>query len=200
MNKLLLLAALTLLPAAAQAEDVMFGGGLTVGTMVVPGEYPASYPKQVRDNDESQINKVKGDAHLGLEAVYYLDESNRVGFGGALGFGKSFFDSNLILKYNRVINFGAADFVFGGGPGMGRSTFKGGDTERLDVRYYAFRAETGPVFRQDFLAEQVLLYGQWNAPWDQVYTDGQGAEVDASRAAYLMIGIEIQGMFGNFSG
>jgi len=201
MNKLMIiLAAALIAPATANAADTTVGAGLSVGTMVIPGQYPLKFPDEISKNDDSTIEDIKGDVHIGFEGVYYMNESNRVGAAGALGFGGGQFDRNFLLKYGYLINFDAADFVIGGGAGVGKTTFSGDADEQLDVPYYPLRAEFGPVFRQDFLAEQVLIYTQYNITYDNTYTDANG---DASEAGvgvfWTVIGAEIQVMFGNFA-
>jgi len=205
MNKLMIVlaaavAAPVFAPATAQAADTKVGAGLSVGTMVIPGKYPLKFPNEVSKNDDTTIGDVKGDVHLGFEGVYYMNESNRVGASGSLGFGSDHFDRSFLLKYGHLINFDAADFVFGGGAGVGKTTFSGDSDEQLESPYYPLRAEFGPVFRQDFLAEQVLLYTQYNITYDNTYTSADG---DTSKAGvgvfWTVIGAELQVMFGNFS-
>lgn len=201
MNKLLpIITAMLIVPAAAEASPVA-GGGLSVGTMVIPGKYPLKLPNEVSKNDESTIEKVGGDAHIGLEGVYYMNDENRLGLSADLGFGGGHFDRNFLLKYGRIIDMDAASLVIGGGAGVGKSTFNGDSSEKLDVPYYPIRGEFGPMFRQDFLAEQLLLFTQYNITYDNTYTDSEGAESDAGVGLFwTAVGIELQVMFGNFSG
>jgi hypothetical protein len=206
MNKHLMLtavalAAALLTPGEAEAGNsaYMFGLGLHLGTMVIPAKYPAAFPKEIRNNADSELTRIQGDGHFGLEGVYYLDESNRVGFSGSLGFGSNYFDDNLLLKYARVKNFGAADAIVGAGIGIGKSRFRTDGKEELETPYYPLRVEAGPVFRQEFLAEQVLLYTQYNFTWDHVYTNPDGELVEVGTGFYGMIGAEVHVMFGDFS-
>ena len=200
MKKLLPLLAATALttPLAAEAAP-RGGGGLTLGTMVVPGSYPVRFPSQVRNNDETGISKIRGDAHVGLEGAFYMSDSHRIGATAALGFGSGYFDRNFLLKYNYVIDLDSAEVLLGGGLGVGRSTWSGTDQETLVQPYYPLRVEAGPMLNQGFLAEQVLLYAQYNIPTAaNTYTSADGVEESAGTGLNATIGAEIVVMFGSF--
>ncbi|MFT5682027.1 MAG: hypothetical protein ACI8RZ_002945 [Myxococcota bacterium] len=192
-----LLTAASLAPLAAEAAP-RGGGGLSLGTMVVPNQYPLSFPKQVRNNDATGISKVRGDATVGLEGVYYMSDNHRIGASGGLGFGSNYFDRNFKLKYAYIIDLDSAEVVIGGGIGVGKASFTGTDEERFDASYYPLRVEAGPMLNQGFLAEQILLYAQYNIPSNSIYTDAAGVEEDAGPGVFMTIGAEIVVMFGNF--
>ena len=193
----LLAAAALLTPMTAQAET-RGGGGLTLGTMVAPGAYPVRFPSQVRDNDDTGIAKIRGDAHVGLEGAFYMSDEHRIGAVGALGFGENYFDRSFVLKYDYVISMDAAEVLLGGGIGVGRTTFTGTDDERLDLPYYPLRVEAGPALSQGFMSEQFLLYAQYNIPSSGIYTSIDGIEEDAGSGVSMTIGAELVVMFGKF--
>lgn len=194
---LALLTAALLAPLAAEAAP-RGGGGLTLGTMVVPGQHPLTFPKQIRNNDDTGISKIRGDAHVGLQGVYYMSDNHRIGATGDLGFGSNYFDRNFLLKYAYIIDLDAAEVVLGGGIGVGKSSFTSETEERFDAAYYPLRVEAGPMLSQGFLAEQVLLYAQYNIPSGSTYTDAAGVEEDAGPGLFMTIGAELVVMFGNF--
>ncbi|MFT4977464.1 MAG: hypothetical protein ACI8S6_003369 [Myxococcota bacterium] len=199
VNKFLVLSLLSvsfLAPKTASATRA--GAGLNVGTMVVPGNYPLRFPSQVRDNNSTGISKIRGDAHVGLEGAFYMSDAHRIGAVGALGFGSGYFDRNFLLKYDYVFAMDEAEVLVGGGLGMGRSTFQGADDEKLDMPYYPLRFEAGPALNQGFIAEQLLLYVQYNIPSGNTYTNAAGAEEDAGAGLSMMLGAELVVMFGSF--
>lgn len=194
----LVAAAALLVPMTSEAAP-RGGGGLTLGTMVVPGAYPLRFPSQVRSNDETGISRIRGDAHVGLEGAFYMSDEHRIGAVGALGFGANYFDRSFLLKYNYVIPMDSAEVLLGGGVGVGRTTFTGTGDERLDMPYYPLRVEAGPALSQGFLAEQLLLYAQYNIPSaGNTYTSIDGVEESAGPGVMMTIGAELVVMFGSF--
>ncbi len=189
-------------PALAADSTYMWGGGLGIGTMVAPGAYPVYFPSAVNDAADagrSTIEAVGGDFKLSGEGVYYLDGANRVGAQAGLTFGSGFSDRNVMMKYAKVTDFGAADGILGGGAGVGRSVWKTDTEERLDIPYYPVRVEIGAMHRDKDWAVQGILYGQYN--WEangRSYINQGGNEVDVGRGLYAMMGIELTGMIGDF--
>jgi len=193
-----LLAMMMLGGLSNEAHATRAGGGLNVGTMVMPGLYPVRFPNQVRNNEDTGIEKIRGDGHFGLEGAYFLGDEHRIGAAATLGFGSGYFDRSFMLKYDYVIGLEGAEVLLGGGLGVGRNTFNGEDTEQLDLPYYPLRVEAGPMLNQGFLAEQVMLYAQYNIPSRGTYTGLDGVEVDAGPGVFMTIGAELIVMFGNF--
>ena len=199
MKRLLLVAIALLFSTAAEARaPLMYGYGLNLGTMLVPGQYPTVFPKQIRQNDDSEIEKVWQDVHLGLEGLIYATPTHRFAASGALGFGKNFRDRYFLLKYARVVNWEAGEIIVGGGAGVGRSVYRTDGKEELSTPYYPLRAEIGPMFRYDFMAFQPQLYGQYNMTWAHFYTNPEGEEEDVGTGLYGMIGIELNFYLGEF--
>ncbi len=201
MKRLLIACTALLCSTAARAEGpYMYGYGLDVGTMLVPGQYPSVLPKQIRQDEASQIEKVWQDMHLGLEVVAYSNARHRFGAAGAVGFGKNFRDRYFMLKYARVMPWDAGEIVLGGGAGVGRSKYTTDGPEELKTPYYPLRVELGPVFRYDFMAIQPQLYGQYNVTWAHFYTNPEGEEEDVGTGLYGMIGVELNVYLGEFGG
>ena len=204
MKRVALIAAALFASSTALAADTyMWGGGIGVGTMVVPSKYPVYFPTELNDradNNNSSIEGVGGDFRTVLEGVYYLDAGNRVGVAAGYTFGSDFSDRNLMLKYAKTNDFGAADGIVGVGSGVGRSVWKGEGSEELNIPYYPIRAELGAMHRDKDWAVQGTIYGQYN--WEATsrsYTDTAGNAIeDIGRGLYAMVGVELTGMYGDF--
>jgi len=194
----LLFSSLPLSPAASARAPLMYGYGVTAGTMLAPGQYPTVFPKQIRQNEDSDIEKVWQDFHFGVEALAYATTTHRFAASATLGFGKNYRDRNFILKYSRVFVWEAGEIVAGGGAGVGRSVYRTDGKEELSTPYYPLRVEIGPMFRYDFMAFQPQLYGQYNVTWAHFYTNGDGEEEDVGTGLYGMIGLELNFYLGEF--
>lgn len=146
---------LLMTPDAQAAEPYMLGGGVHLGTFVVPGRYPISFPTQVEnynfideedefggdpDSDEPKrdldpdtddplfhtLEKVRTDIRFGGDFVYYLDGENRIGALLDLGFGKSYSDVAFMARYDRVMEkVDEFELLLGAGLGAGSMKFKG---------------------------------------------------------------------------
>jgi hypothetical protein len=208
--------------ALAGTSTYMFGFGPRVGTIVIPGGYPASYPsfdeqdqngeetgEKIKIGEDTSIEKVRGDLILGMEGLYWADKSNRLAGTVGLGLGSGYNDAHLILKYDKMQAMDALDVFVGGGVGVGVANFKGDEGEHLRVPYYPIRGEVGAIFRQKTHAIQALLFLNLNLPGRQTLTldqeaaDGTLYEVEYESAFgwsfYPQLGAEIQLLFGDFT-
>jgi hypothetical protein len=210
-------------PAALAGNSIyMFGIGPRVGTIVIPGGYPASFPsfsaldengeetgEKVKIAEDTAIEKVRGDLIIGAEGLYWADKDDRLGATAGLGLGDGYNDAHLIIKYDKMQNMDALDAFIGGGLGVGVANFRGDSPERLRVPYYPIRGEAGVLFRQKTYAFQVLAYVNLNVPGRQTLTVQQEAadgtlyeaeyESSFGWSFYPQIGAEIQLLFGDFT-
>ncbi len=208
--------------AVAGTSTYMFGFGPRLGTIVVPGGYPASFPsfdevnqageesgEKIKISEDTTIEKVRGDAVIGIEGLYWADKTNRLAATAGLGLGSGYKDAHLILKYDKMYNLDALDTFVGGGVGVGVANFSGELDERLRVPYYPIRGEVGAIFRQKTHAFQALIFLNLNLPGRQTLTlqqeakDGTiyEAEYESSFgwSFYPQLGAEIQLLFGDFT-
>jgi len=208
--------------AAAGNSIYMFGVGPRVGTIVIPGAYPASFPsfdelnqngeetgEKVKIGDDTTIEKVRGDLVLGAEGLYWADKTNRLAASAGLGFGSGYNDAHLILKYDKMQALDALDTFIGGGVGVGVANFRGENDEHLRVPYYPIRGEVGAIFRQKTYAFQALIFLNLNLPGRQTLTVTQEAndgtlyeaeyESSFGWSFYPQLGAEVQLLFGDFT-
>jgi hypothetical protein len=220
---LLAITALSWSPAAQAGNSTyMFGFGPRVGTIVIPGGYPASFPsfdqldengdetgEKVKIGEDTTIEKVRGDLVLGMEGLYWADKTNRLAATAGLGLGSGYNDAHLILKYDKMQAMDALDVFVGGGVGVGVANFRGDLDERLRVPYYPIRGEVGAIFRQKTHAIQALIFLNLNLPGRQTLSlnqeasDGTTYEVEYESgfgwSFYPQVGAEIQLLFGDFT-
>ncbi|MFH1467375.1 MAG: hypothetical protein ABIO70_23530 [Pseudomonadota bacterium] len=208
-----LLAASTLSPAALAGNNVyMYGLGPRIGTVVIPGGYPASFPtfsaeaahgetEKIKIAEDTTIEKVRGDLIIGIEALYWANGENRLGATGGFGLGSGYHDAHLILKYDRMSNLDAIDLFVGGGLGVGVGSWVGEADEKLRVPYYPLRGEAGALFRQKTFGIQALIFLNLNIPGRQTLTlaDETTYETGFGWAFYPQIGAELQLLFGDFT-
>ena len=218
-----LLAGLSWIPTVhAGSSHYMYGAGPRIGTIVIPGGYPASFPtfdeldengdetgNKVKIANDTTIEKVRGDVMLGIEGLYWADKTNRLAASGGFGLGNNYKDAHLILKYAKVSNMDALDVFIGGGVGVGVGNWRGEDSERLRVPYYPLRLEVGALTRQKSWAVQGLFFLNVNVPGrqtltlDQVAADGSTYEQEYESgfgwSFYPQIGVELQLLFGDFT-
>lgn len=140
---------------AGDLEPYMWGIGVNLGTVVVPGQYPLSFPSKINNynfieqgpragnengNDPNRdldadgkprftsLERVKGDVRFGVDGFYGIDKDNRVGASAGLATGGGYSDMFFLLHYDRVLVVEKPFLVMGGlGVGAGSMTFKGHD-------------------------------------------------------------------------
>lgn len=144
---------------AGDLEPYMWGVGVNLGTVVVPGQYPLAFPSKInnydfiengpragnedandpnRDLDQdgkprfTSLERVKGDVRFGIDGFYGIDKENRVGASAGINTGGGYSDMFFMLNYDRVLITNNPFLVMGGlGVGAGSMTFKGHD-ETID--------------------------------------------------------------------
>lgn len=187
-----------LVAAEAKAETYMWGGGLSLGTIAVPGQYPWGFPPAV--GDAGTISRVRGDFLLGLDGMLYADENTRFGLAARFDFAKFYSDANFMLKYDYVSQQGGdIDLVTGLGLGYGSQKFKGYNEEVLKIPYFPARGEAGIMYRNGAGALQALLFAQYDLPANHHYTDWNGSSVDVGTGFYLLVGFEASILYGDFT-
>jgi hypothetical protein len=201
MNRALLVVFGLLVSSPAWALDTwMWGIGPKIGTNALPGGYPLAFPKAVVDNS---LDKARFDLLFGASAYYYASQSSRLGLDLQGDFGKGFDEEEAILKYNWVYQGDAIDFVTGLGLGAGVMHFH--DTAGADqtdakmlVNDFPVRGEIGALVRDGTRGYQGNLFGQLGIPTRSVYTDPDGLQDNVGFGLYLMVGIEVSVLFGDF--
>ena len=160
--------------ARAQVDSTgEWGVGLRIGTMLIPGRYPALFPDKIggydfveegptagdpgsdepdRDLDPetgeplfSSLEKVGPDLRLAAESFYGFDDANRVGLGAGGAFGKQYSELWFTVGYARVLHAkNALNLVGGAETGFGSLRLKGTDEdETLRVPYFPIHLTFG---------------------------------------------------------
>lgn len=179
----------------------MWGVGPKVGTLVLPGAYPARFPTTIKD--EAALERVRTDVIFGVDTVYYANSYTRLGASGAFDVGSGFFDLSGMLEYNWVKQMEALDFIVGGGVGAGQMRFTGDGSATLRLPYYPLRVETGALIRDNSRGYQLTAFAAYNLPANHFYTNAAGDEIDRKELEgvgfYGTVGIELAVMFGDFT-
>ncbi len=202
MTRWLLVVVGVLAASPAYALDAwMWGVGPKLGTLVLPGSYPAKFNRTV--TEDAAIERVRTDLITGVDGVYYANSSTRLGASAGLGLGAGFTDINLLLEYNWVFQSEALDFLAGAGVGAGSMYFRGEGDSKLRVPYYPLRAEVGALIRDNSRGYQLTAFAIYNTPANQFYTTAAGVEVDKQDLEGVSFwgaaGIEVAVMFGDFT-
>lgn len=198
------------LTTSALALDLKWWGvGPTLGTMAIPTRYPTSLPTIA----QGEVEKVRGDAALGVEAVLYPSGSGRVFGRGTVGVGTAgWVAPELTLGWDQVM-YKDEEFqlLFGGGLGVGTETFHSpGEEDFLRVSYFPLRAQFSALLRDRSRAYELDLFATYHIAGEQLYCESQtqasngncssgadGAGVIAG-AVYLAVGAEATLYFGDF--
>jgi hypothetical protein len=203
MLRTLSLSLLTLIPMqeALASDFPMWGAGVRVGTIVVPGAYPMNFPNGVAE--DSTLEPARFDLSVGGQALVYADNRSRLGVLGQFGFGSGYNQSSFMGTYEVVLQRGSIDFLAGGGLGFGSQTWKGELDEVLKVPSYPARAQLSAQYRSATSAYALTCFVQANIPSRHIYTlpDGtEGGQVGsaASFANYMHAGLELSALFGDF--
>ena len=182
--------------ALADSEVYLWGVGGRVGTIAIPGRYPSSFPGAV--NDDGGFDKVKGDIILGAEGLYWADKHSRIVVDLGAGLGSGYSDYHLMVKYHRMEPTSALDYFYGGGIGVGTSSFTDGTQRALRVPNYPLRGEGGLMVRDNPMAYQAMLFVQVDIPGSSEYTDASGAVQEVGWGFYGQIGVELALFYGDF--
>ena len=194
------LATVTVASEAQALEPYMWGIGPRIGTMAIPGRYPLRFPNELRDDEASELERVRGDVFFGVDSTYYANGHSRLGAFAGLGLGSNFFDAHLQFEYNYVLSASAIDFLFGGGVGFGTMRFRGPGEEQLVVPYYPLRAEAAGLIRDSSRGYQLTVFGQWAVPSNHFYRDFNAIEnEEVGGGLYLTVGLELAVFFGDFT-
>ena len=203
MLRTLSLSLLTLVPLqeAFASDFPMWGAGVRVGTIVVPGAYPMNFPNEV--SEDSTLAPARFDLSVGGQALVYADNRSRIGVLGQLGFGSGYSQSSFMGTYEVVLQRGSIDFLAGGGLGFGSQTWKGEQQEVLKVPSYPARAQISAQYRAATSAYALTGFVQANIPSRHIYTlpdgtEGQQVGSAVSFANYMHAGLELSALFGDF--
>jgi len=205
---------LTLLLVTAPAHAVnlkWWGAGPTLGTMLFPTQYPTSFPAAAKEggvtSGDPLVEKVGGDAEIGVRGVIYPSNAMRLGAQATLGFGTAGFgQQEFVLSYESVLRR-ENDFqvVAGLGLGVGHERFNSEDGNgTLSVSYYPIRGDVAALLRDKTRAYELGAWGTYHIAGSQTYTDPKGNEIDGkgnsvvAGALYFGIGLEATVWFGDF--
>jgi len=158
---------------AQDAESGQWGAGLRIGTMIIPGRYPALFPDRIgnydfvdegpdagdpdsaepdRDLDPetgeplfTSLDKVGPDFRLAAESFYGFDDANRLGLGAGGAFGTGYSELWFTVGYGRVLHArNALNLVGGLETGFGSFRLTGTDEdETLRVPYFPIHVTFG---------------------------------------------------------
>jgi hypothetical protein len=207
----LLAAAVLGTSGALAAEPRWWGGGLQVGTALVPIEYPV-FPAFVREGGTTDgdpvVAPVRGDLLVGARGVLYA-AGGRLGARFNLGTNFSTWDRQEgTISYDFVVGKdGSIQFLAGVGLGMGHELFRAIDASgypQLDVTYFPVRGTLGVLLRDGWRAYEIDLFGAWHIAGEQRCFAEPGADpespADALNGAgfYGSVGIDGTVYFGSF--
>lgn len=174
---------------AADYEPFMWGVGGKIGTVVVPGQYPARFPDiitnynfldegpragsakgddQNRDLDQNgdpvytSLRRVKGDFRIAADGFLALDGSNRIGATLGVNTGKGMGDFYFTANYDSVlVKSNPFNVVAGVGAGFGQMTFKGIDDEETP-KYAAGYDPANEVLKIPYFPVRGHVEGQFH--------------------------------------
>lgn len=196
-------------PEAHAIEDAnMWGVGVKVGTIAIPGRFPLSFPSKIsgynfidegaqagnengddpkRDLDAngdpifSALERVRWDGQFSVDGFYGIDRDNRVGAMAGFAAGTGYSDMFFLLNYDRVlVSESDIDIVAGPYIGVGQMRFKdpNGGPESLKVPHFPLRGHVMAQLRAKKTAYALGLFGGTNVPSNHYYTDVDGLERD----------------------
>ncbi len=191
--------ALSLAGDAYALDPYMWGLGPKLGTMVIPGSYPALLPPAVRSDTASGIARVKNDLSIGFDGVYYIKGRSRARAHGqiAFGLGSPYFDTNFNLGGQVVAIPGAMDILFGGSAGVGTASFGGEGDSKLVMPYYPLRVDASALVKDSTRGYQLTSYFVYNVPGKQKFTDIAGVESTPGWGVNFALGVELVLYFGD---
>ena len=190
------------LSSTAHAQDLtppMWGVGGSLGTMLIPGQFPLTNPRLkgdatadqalLEDNgktlSETVFPGVKGDAIIGARGMVYMNRTWRGSADFQLGFGSNYSSRQFTFEVDKtLVGEGPMSAFFGAGLGMSGMTFKSagaGDNETEEVaavidsavykaRTFPVRARVGADYRLNKSMFELSLFGQLPLPSGQSLT------------------------------
>jgi hypothetical protein len=160
---------------SAQAEDFgpyMWGAGVQVGTIVVPGRYPYAFPSKVANYDfldegpragnengdepkrdldgdgDPRFSTLDGagfDLRLAGTGFYGINRDNRLGASAGFGAGGRYFDTWITINYDRRLwGDSPFDLMAGGRLGYGYARW-GGNGDELGGENEAYKMTYFPL-------------------------------------------------------
>lgn len=193
LSTLSLFLALSASPALASSDGpYMWGAGVTGGTIVVPGRYPARLPFL-------EAGTIHGDGLLGVHGILYVNGDYRLGTHGTWGFARDYDSLAWTLEFERILVRGGGVHVFlGGGIGFGSYRFFGVDEELLKVPTYEVRLQAGAMLKQSHTAEELSLFVKQPFNGNPTWTDAGGAQTDSKGGNLVHFGLELTVYYGDF--
>lgn len=203
---------IALLASVALAADPRWwGGGLQVGTSLVPIEYPI-FPPFVLEGGEPGgdplVAPVRGDLLIGARGVLYA-AGGRLEARFGLGSNFSTWDRQEgTVGYDFVVGKdGPIQFLAGLGLGMGHEVFRAVAADgypQLDVTYFPVRGNLSVLLRDGWRAYEIGAFAAWHIAGEQRTFSGATAEpvapdtVTSGAALYASAGIDGTIYFGSF--
>lgn len=200
---------LTLLALHSPAEALelkWWGLGPNIGTLAIPGHYPVALPTVA----QGQVDKVKGDAEIGVRGVVYPSGTGRLFALGTLGFGTAGWgQQELSIGWDHaLIKDEEFQLLFGIGVGAGHERFKDKAGEDfLNTNYFPVRAQVTALLRDRVRAYSIDIYGTYHIVGGQEYciaatdtdcTSGKDGGTVIAGALYVGLGAEATLYFGDF--
>lgn len=204
---------LTLVTPAHALEPWWWGVGPTLGTMAIPTKYPVALPTVAQGDEDAQndkVEKVRGDAEIGVRGVLYPSKTGRLYGNFAVGVGTArWVQPELVLGYEAVIAKNQEfQLLFGAGLGVGHETYHDSDSEgKLSVNYFPLRADLAALLRDKSRAYEIGLFATYHIAGSQEYcpspesdacVQGNETATGIAGALYLALGADATLYFGDF--
>lgn len=205
-----MLIALALATHAHALELRFWGVGPTLGTMVMPSEYPAALPDVAQtEAGDDRVKRVAGDLEFGAKGVLYPGPNGRLTSRMVLARGTNAFSrGEFTVGYDKVFyRDEELQFLVGGATGFGSESWpqKNDGPGRLDISYYPVRGEVNGTLRLGKQALELGLDGTWhlvsNGGWYDSDADDEPLKKEGlvSGAAYFALGAHATYYFGDFT-
>ena len=185
-------------------EPFMWGVGPTIGTYLLPFDYPYSFPKEIRDSDPT-MQGLEGDVQLGAKGTIYMNRDYRLWGHGYLHLGNKagYNGRGITLGLDKVLlRDNGINLYVGAGGGLGRFKFDQSDVGKLDGRQIYLRGNIGALYRNVNQAYDISLFGIVGNTSNQTFTPASSEEAaDINGGVYmapLVLGVEATVYFGDF--
>ena len=185
-------------------KPFMWGVGPTVGTYLLPFDYPYSFPKDIR-NADTPMQGLEGDVQLGAKGTLYMNRDYRLWGHGYFHMGKKagYSGRGLTIGLDKVLlRDNGINLYVGAGGGLGRFEFDQSDIGKLDGRQIYLRGNMGALYRNVNQAYDLSIFGIVGNTSNQSFTpEGSETAEDISGGVYmlpLVLGVEATVFFGDF--
>lgn len=195
------------LSGSAHALDLRWWGvGPTIGTMALPTKYPTSLPYIA----QGEVEKVRGDVEVGVEAVLYPGKTGRLFAHGTVGLGTAHWvNPELVVGWDAILlKDEELQVLWGAGLGAGSERFHSGvDNDFLRVNYFPLRTQVSVLLRDKVRAYEASIWGTFHIAGSQEFcttaeksscSSAKDADQAIGGAVYFGVGAEATLYFGDF--